>query len=83
MHITGERKCIACRNHFLKQDLIRISRGENGILVGDSKKVNGRAIYVCKNNDCIELVCKKKLLNKALSCAVEQSVYDNLRGYIE
>lgn len=82
MHITGERKCIACRNHFLKQELIRISRGESGIIIDDNKKINGRAIYVCKNKECIDLVCKKKLLNKMMSCAVEQEVYDNLRGYI-
>lgn len=83
MHIKTERQCIACRNRFLKQDLLRISKNEQNIILNDVKKINGRAIYVCKTADCIDKVCKKKLLNKKYSFAVPEEIYENLRGYIE
>ncbi|MBQ8431179.1 MAG: YlxR family protein [Clostridia bacterium] len=83
MHITTERRCIACRNHFLKQDLIRISHKDDKTLVGDNQKRRGRGVYVCKNPSCIDLVIKKKLLNRAFSYNVSEEVYTNLRGYIE
>lgn len=83
MKITGERRCIACRMHDLKQNLLRVSNGANGIVLDDRKKINGRGIYICKKKECIELVCKKKLLNKAFSKNIDSQIYDNLRGYIE
>jgi len=81
MHITNERRCIACRNHFLKQELIRISKGENGILVDDKTKVNGRGIYLCKNPTCIDLCVKKKLINKAFSQSVENNIYELILSF--
>lgn len=81
MHITNERRCIACRNHFLKQDLIRISKGENGIVVDDKKKINGRAVYLCKSPNCIEMCLKKKLLNRAFSMPVDEEVYNQINNF--
>lgn len=80
MHITNERRCIACRNHFLKKDLVRISKGEKGIIVNDTKKVNGRAVYLCKNPTCLELCKKKRLLNRAFSQNVDEKVYEELNS---
>ena len=81
MHITYERRCIACRNHFLKQDLIRISKGESGIIIDDKKKVNGRAVYLCKNPSCIDLCVKKKLINKAFSQSVDEEIYNQILNF--
>lgn len=83
MHITTERQCIACRNRFLKKDLLRISRSEAGVIIGDNKKINGRGVYLCKNPDCKNLVIKKKLLNRAFKTNIADEIYENLRGYIE
>ena len=83
MHITGERRCIACREHFLKDQMIRISKGQNEILIDDKKKINGRGVYICKTEKCIETTIKKRLLNKAFSSNIDESIYNNLRGYIE
>jgi len=79
MHTTNERRCIACRNHFLKKDLTRISSSEDGIIVGDSKKVNGRGVYLCQNDDCIDLCVKKRLLNRAFKKEVQQEIYDKIK----
>lgn len=83
MHITGERRCIACRNHDLKANMLRISKGANGIILDDKKKINGRGVYLCIKKECIELAIKKKMLNRAFSSNVDDSVYNELRGYIE
>lgn len=82
MHITGERRCIACRVHHLKGEMLRISKKDNEVFLNDSKKQVGRGVYVCKSNKCIDLVCKKRLLNKAFSSNINEEVYNNLRGYI-
>lgn len=83
MHITGERRCIACREHFLKDKMLRISKGKNGIIIDDKKKTNGRGIYICKTEKCIETAIKKHLLNRAFSSNIDENIYNNLRGYIE
>lgn len=83
MHRTFERRCIACRGHFLRNEMLRISKGENGILLNDAKKVNGRGVYICKTKQCIENAIKKRMLNKAFSSNVSEEIYNNLRGYIE
>ncbi len=82
MHTTFERRCIACRQHFLKNEMLRISKGQDGIVLDDQKKKNGRGVYVCKNKQCIELAIKKRLLNRAFSSNIPEEIYNNLRGYI-
>ena len=81
MHIVGERRCIACRNSFNKSNLIRLSKHENKILINDNKKIVGRGIYICKNEECINLCCKKKLLNKSFRTNIEDSVYQELKNF--
>lgn len=83
MHVTTERRCVACRNHNLKKDLIRISHNSEKTIVGDDKKEIGRGVYVCKNAECILTLIKKRLLNRAFSCQISEEVYNTLRGYIE
>lgn len=83
MHITTERRCIACREHFLKNEMLRISKKDGNIIVNDHKKINGRGVYICRKKSCIELAIKKKLLNKVFSQNVDDKIYEELRGYIE
>lgn len=72
------RMCIVCRQMKPKIGLIRIVKTPDEIIV-NANKVNGRGMYVCKDSKCIESCCKKKLINKTLSCPVEDSVYDLLK----
>lgn len=74
-----QRMCIVCREMKPKHDLIRIVKTADNIVVNASNKVNGRGMYVCKNEECITNCCKKKSINKALSCNVEDSVYNTLK----
>jgi len=72
------RTCIACRNKFnkLEQNLIKITKTKEGFFI--NKPVLGRSCYVCNNKDCINKVCKNKLLSKAFKCTVDDSIYTEL-----
>lgn len=82
MHITYERRCVACRQPHLKQEMLRIVRVNDQYTIDNTYKLNGRSAYICKNNQCITKCVDKKLLNRAFKTNLEQ-IYSNLRGYIE
>ena len=82
MHIKMTRRCIACRQTNLKQNLIRICRVGEEYVIDTTYKLNGRSAYICKNNACLNKVIDKKLLNRAFKTNLED-IYINLRGYIE
>jgi len=82
MHTTYERRCIACRQTNLKQNLIRVCRINSTYVIDTTHKLNGRSAYICKTNACLTKVIDKKLLNRAFKTNLED-IYSNLRGYIE
>ncbi len=72
------RMCIACRQMKPKKDLIRIVKTENGIVLDSSGRLNGRGAYICPDGECIKKLKKSRLINKAFSCEVPESVYDKI-----
>ena len=82
MHITYERRCVACRQPHLKQEMWRITKLDNEYVIDETYKLNGRSAYICKNNQCLSKTIDKKLLNRSFKTNLEQ-IYSNLRGYIE
>ncbi|MBQ0099239.1 MAG: YlxR family protein [Firmicutes bacterium] len=72
------RTCLSCRTCRPKKELARIVKNGDTISYDGSGKLNGRGAYVCKDKACIEKLKKQKLLNRAFSCFVEDSVYDSL-----
>lgn len=77
------RQCIACRNRFNKNELIRLAK-INGKIVID-KSNSGRGIYICKNKDCLDKAETKNLLNKALKGQIDsenkQNIFKELREF--
>ena len=82
MHTTYERRCVACRQAHLKQEMIRVCRVGEEYVIDDTYKLNGRSAYICKNADCINKVINKKGLNRAFKTDLNE-IYDKLRGCIE
>lgn len=82
MHTTYERRCIACRQTDLKQNLLRVCRVDGEYVVDTTYKKLGRSAYICKDNQCLTKVVDKKLLNRAFKTNLED-IYIKLRGYIE
>ena len=74
------RTCIACKSVKPKKELVRIVKFGEEISLDLTGKKNGRGAYICKDEECFKKLKKAKLLNRAFSCAVDDSVYDALSG---
>lgn len=77
------RKCASCGEQFEKNALVRVVRSPEGeVSVDTTGKKNGRGVYLCKNPECLNKAKKARKLERALECAVTQSVYDELDALI-
>lgn len=73
------RTCIACREEKPKKEMLRIVKNAAGEIKLDlSGKLSGRGAYICDNAACFEKLIKCKLLHKAFSCDVPESVYGQI-----
>ena len=81
MHIKQERKCIACRKSNHQNDMIRVSKFNNVVTIEKKHSPNGRGAYICKNKDCVDLVIKKRLLNRAFKSNLDSAIYNQLGEY--
>ena len=79
-----ERRCLGCGEHFPKSSLIRIVRTPNGAVSLDFVgKVSGRGAYLCKSAGCFRLARRAKRIEQNLSCAIPESLYDELEAELE
>lgn len=54
------RSCVICRKKDEKAKLLRIVTNENnGAILDKNQKINKRAIYLCKNKECIKNAIKQ------------------------
>lgn len=81
MHNKQERRCVACRTNKNKCEMLRVSRFNNEVFLDLTQKGNGRGAYICKNEQCINLTIKKRLLNRAFKTNLESSIYEQLGEY--
>lgn len=79
MQIKTQRKCIACRNLVNQNELLRIAKYNNELVIG--LQHFGRGSYVCKNSKCINQVIQKRLLNRAFKANLDNSIYEKLGEY--
>lgn len=77
------RKCLATNESLPKKDLLRIVKTPEGdIKVDLTGKLNGKGAYLKKSIEALEIVKKKKLLNKAFELNVDDSIYDEISKII-
>lgn len=77
-----QRKCIVCGSLKDKGDLLRIVKNkEEGILIDESGKLNGRGAYVCKDESCIKGLKKSNKLNQAFKMKIDDGIYEELEAY--
>lgn len=73
------RKCIACREHSDKSEMLRFVKQRDGVVfLDESKKADGRGVWVHDRADCKAKVCKKKMLNSAFKTNVSDDIYDKI-----
>jgi predicted RNA-binding protein YlxR (DUF448 family) len=72
--------CAACREVKGKDELLRVVKQKDNVLLDIGGKMAGRGAYICKNESCIQKARKTRALERSLSCKVDQSVYDALEA---
>jgi len=76
------RQCIACRSKKNKNQLIRLSKINDKIVINNNV---GRGVYVCKNSECINLLENRNLLNRAFKYNAnnenKQNIFKELREF--
>ena len=81
MHIKQNRRCVACREIRQQNEMLRIARINNEFIIDENNKLGGRGAYVCKNEICLDLTIKKKLLNRAFKSNLDVQIYERLGEY--
>lgn len=77
-----QRKCVVCGKVKEKKDLIRIVKSkEEGILIDESGKKNGRGAYICRSSECIEKAKKTNKLNKVFQTEIDDNLYEEISAY--
>lgn len=73
------RKCVATGEQAPKKELLRIVRCPDGtVAVDKTGKMNGRGAYLLKKEEAVEVARKRKSLDRALECTVDESVYESI-----
>ncbi|MGD9901419.1 MAG: RNase P modulator RnpM [Spirochaetales bacterium] len=74
------RKCIACKEMLPKQDLIKVVKNKNDEFSVDlTGKMEGRGAYICKKPECTDKLFKNRLLHKAFSKNVPDTIYNDIK----
>lgn len=76
------RMCVSCKKRANKNDFIRISCNNGQAVVDNQKQQTARAIYVCKNEKCIDILKKSKAIQRLLKANSDDAFYDNLKNLI-
>ena len=78
------RQCIGCREQKPKPELIRVVRSPLGEVSLDPRgKASGRGAYLCRDTACLKKAMKSRALERALSVAIPQEVYERLLSEME
>lgn len=77
------RKCVVTQERLPKQDLLRVVKSNEGVVMVDlSGKANGRGAYIKKDLQVLDLAIKNKSLERALECSIPNEIYERMRMII-
>mgnify|MGYP003290246015 CR=1 FL=1 len=78
------RSCVVTREKLPKQDLLRIVKTTDNVVMADvSGKINGRGAYIKKDIVVLDKAIKSKILEKQLEITISNEVYEEIRKIIE
>lgn len=78
------RSCVVTREKLPKQELLRIVKNTDGIVMADiGGKINGRGAYIKKDIVVLDKAIKSKILERQLETTISSDVYDEIRKIIE
>ena len=78
------RQCTGCREQKPTTELIRVVRSPEGEVSLDFRgKAPGRGAYLCRDAACLKKAMKSRALERSLSVAIPQEVFDRLLAEME
>ena len=70
------RSCVITKEKLPKNDLLRIVRDPNGMVIVDTTgKINGRGAYIKKDREVLDKAKKSKILERILEVPLSDEVY--------
>ena len=79
------RQCMACRERFLKHELLRVVRpsaADAPAVLDKTGKTPGRGAYLCKSAVCLKRVRKSRALERMLKAGIPEDVYSEIEAII-
>ena len=78
------RQCTGCGEMKNKKEMIRVLKtAEDGIVIDETGRKNGRGAYICPSMDCFRKAVKGKGLERSLKMAIPKEVYETLEKEME
>ena len=78
-----QRQCVGCRMMKNKKELIRVLKTDEGIIIDDTGKKNGRGAYICPGSECLQKAIKCKGLERSFKMPIPKDVYEMLTKEME
>ncbi len=74
------RQCAACKSYKQKEDLIRITKDykTEKIHINLGNEINGRSVYLCKSEECINKFLSKKGIEHYLKTKTTENIKEKL-----
>ena len=72
------RTCVVTREKLPKNELVRVVKTDDGVIVDLTGKVNGHGCYLKKDAEVFKKAYEKKILNKVLETEVPASLFEEL-----
>ncbi len=76
------RRCVACRELLDRQLLWRVIRLADGGGIALDQGM-GRSAYLCHSRSCVEEARRRRRLQRALRCPVDEGILDQLEQRLE
>jgi predicted RNA-binding protein YlxR (DUF448 family) len=78
-----QRTCIGCNSKKDKKDLIRVVKNKDGVISVDlTGKKEGRGVYICKTEECLNKAIKNKKMSRAFEMEIDEKIYESLKEFI-
>jgi len=72
---TPMRMCAITREMKPKSELIRLVKKDGQILVDIKQRIEGRGVWISKDENILQNLQKSRCLNRAFKCEVNNDIY--------
>ncbi len=77
------RRCVGCGISKEQNKLKRVYLKEELLRVDEERKVHGRGVYICPDDECLKKAFKKKAFERAFKRQISDEAKENLKKEVE